>query len=195
MLFRSLKAVGKTPERVFATWRGIEVPKQPQPEHEVPTENVPWVYHVFGLFGKPDTMVLTEDDFFDYLIATSRLDLLLSTLVGRLMQSSLLFLGFRLDDWRFRVLFRMIINKQGRGTMKQLSHVGVQVNPDEQSIADVRRAKSYMESYFRGGESAPEISIYWGSPADFLKQLRKHLAGMSQEEVTVVKDEADEWLV
>jgi hypothetical protein len=188
-------AVGKTPERVFASWRGIDVPRQPQPEHEVPTEDVPWVYHVFGLFGRPDTMVLTEDDFFDYLIATSRLDLLLSTLVGRLMQSSLLFLGFRLDDWRFRVLFRMIINKQGRGTMKQLSHVGVQVNPDEESLADVQRAKSYMEGYFRGGEGAPEISIYWGSPADFLKQLRKHLAGMSREEVMVVKEEADEWLV
>ena len=194
MLFRSLKAAGKNPEAIFTSWRGIEVPKQPQPKGATPTPDKPWVYHVFGLFGKPDTMVLTEDDFFDYLIATSRLDLLLPTLVGRLMQSSLLFLGFRLDDWRFRVLFRMIVTRQGTETMKELSHVGVQVNPDEQSIADVERARKYMESYFQGGKDAPGISIYWGSSADFLRQLHKHLAETSEGETSVVKESGDDWL-
>lgn len=189
MLFRALMAVGKAPERIFASWRGIEVPKQPKPEHAAPTEKAPWVYHFFGRFGIPDTMVLTEDDFFDYLIATSRLDLLLPTLVGRLMQSSLLFLGFRLDDWRFRVLFRMIVNKQGTGTMSSLSHVGVQVNPDEQSIVDVQRARHYMESYFRGREGAPEISIYWGTSADFLKELHERLSDHEDEDVVVPDDD------
>jgi hypothetical protein len=156
---------------------------------------MPWVYHVFGLFGKPDTMVLTEDDFFDYLIATSRLDLLLPTLVGRMMQSSLLFLGFRLDDWRFRVLFRMIVTRQGTETLKALSHVGVQVNPDEQSFADVERARKYMESYFQGGQDAPDISIYWGSAAEFLKELNQRLAETQQEAPAVVAAGGnDDWL-
>jgi CHAT domain/SIR2-like domain len=193
MLYRSLQATGKNPERIFTAWRGVEVPKQPQPTQATPTEQVPWLYHIFGLFGYPDTMVLTEDDFFDYLITTSQLDLLPSTLVGRLMQSSLLFLGFRLDDWRFRVLFRMIINKQGTQTMKELSHVGVQVNPDEQSIADVERARSYMESYFRGGKTAPEISIYWGSPADFLKQLHDRLADFKDDDVVAPENYGKDW--
>ncbi|MGA2373163.1 MAG: CHAT domain-containing protein [Candidatus Korobacteraceae bacterium] len=81
LLFRSLKAASKSPEAIVTSWRGVEVPKQPQPKNAIPTADAPWVYHVFGLFGKPDTMVLTEDDFFDYLIATSRLDLLLPTLI------------------------------------------------------------------------------------------------------------------
>ncbi len=196
MLYRSLKATGKNPEAVFCSWRGKEVPKQPQPKALTPTPETPWVYHVFGLFGKPDTMVLTEDDFFDYLIATSRLDLLLPTLVGRLMQSSLLFLGFRLDDWRFRVLFRMIVTRQGIETMKELSHVGVQVNPDENSLADVERAMKYMESYFQEGKGgAPNISIYWGTAADFLKELRQRLAETSAEETAPVTQEGnDDWL-
>jgi hypothetical protein len=139
-------------------------------------------------------MVLTEDDFFDYLIASSRLDLLLPTLIGRLMQSSLLFLGFRLDDWRFRVLFRLIATCPGAETMKELSHVGVQVNPDEQSFADVERTRSYIESYFRGGKSAPEVSIYWGSCADFLRQLRVNLAESSKEEPTAASVRGDDWL-
>lgn len=197
MLFQSLKKAGRSPEAVFSSWRGqgVEVPKQPQPKIVTPEPATPWVYHLFGVYGKPDTLVLTEDDFFDYLIATSRLDLLLPTLVGRLMQSSLLFLGFRLDDWRFRVLFRLIVTRQGTETMKELSHVGVQVNPDEQSLADVERARKYMESYYQGGKSAPEISIYWGSAAEFLKELNQHLAQTREEEPAVIAQRGnDDWV-
>jgi hypothetical protein len=40
-------------------------------------------------------------------------------------------------------------------------------------VADVKRARDYMESYFGAANSdAPRISIYWGSATDFLKQLR-----------------------
>jgi CHAT domain/SIR2-like domain len=191
-LFHALKAGGREPEAVFAAWRGADVPKRPEPKSISPEPGTPWVYHVFGRYGKPDTMVLTEDDFFDYLIATSRLDLLLPALVRRLMQSSLLFLGFRLDDWRFRVLFRMIVTRPGTNTMMNLSHVGVQVNPDEHSLADVERARKYMESYFRGGKSAPEISIYWGTAAEFLQELNHHLAQMREEEPAAVVPTGDD---
>ncbi len=197
LLYRSLMAAGKKPEAVSCSWRGEEkVPQQPKPKTESPESETPWAYHIFGLFGKPDTMVLTEDDFFDYLIATSRLNLLLKELVGRLMQSSLLFLGFRLDDWRFRVLFRMIVTQQGIETMKALSHVGVQVNPDENSLADVERTMKYMESYFQEGKSgAPNISIYWGTAADFLKELGKRLLETRTEETApVIQEGNDDWL-
>ena len=196
-LFHSLKAAGFTPEAIFSSWRGAEVPKRPQPKNDKPEPEKPWVYHIFGLYGKlyADAMVLTEDDFFDYLIATSRLDLWPQTLMGRLMQSSLMFLGFRLDDWRFRVLFRMIVTRPGIETMKELSHVGVQVNPDEQGLADVKRARKYMESYFQGGKNAPKISIYWGSAAEFLNELNQHLAQIRQEEPAVVAQAApDDYL-
>jgi hypothetical protein len=194
MLLRVLKAEGKNPEAVFASWRGEEVPQKPQPRVTNPTPEDPWVYHVFGMFGKPNSMVLTEDDFFDYLIAASRLDLLLPTLVGQLMQSSLLFLGFRLDDWRFRVLFRMIVTRQGTRTLRDLAHVGVQVNPGEQNVADVNKTRKYIESYFQGGEDAPEISIYWGGPTDFLKQLKENLERTAGEAATpVALGGGDDW--
>jgi hypothetical protein len=194
MLLRVLKAQGKNPEPVFTSWRGEAVPQKPQPQTAKPTAESPWVYHVFGLFGKPDSMVLTEDDFLDYLIAATRLDLLLPALVGQLMQSSLLFLGFRLDDWRFRVLFRMIVTRQGTRTMRQLSHVGVQVNPGEQSVADVNRARKHLEKYFQGSDDAPEISIYWGSHADFLKKLKEQMAETAGEDAApVAQGGGDDW--
>jgi hypothetical protein len=194
MLLRSLKAAGKDPEAVVASWRGVNVPKRPHPKFEEPTPQKPWVYHIFGRFGMPDSLVLTEDDFFDYLIATSRLDLLPPRLTGPLMQSSLLFLGFRLDDWRFRVLFRMIVTRSGTETMKNLSHVGVQVNPDEHDLADVERARRYMERYFRGKDTPAEISIYWGSVTEFLNELRQHLAEMGPETVVAARAGQDDWL-
>ena len=193
-LMRSLKAAGKGPEAVVASWRGVEVPKRPQPKFEAPTPEKPWVYHIFGRFGMADSLVLTEDDFFDYLIASSRLDLLPPRLTGPLMQSSLLFLGFRLDDWRFRVLFRMIVTRPGTETMKNLSHVGVQVNPDEHDLADVERARKYMERYFRGKDTPAEISIYWGSVSEFLKELKQHLAETSTEAVQAAHAAQDDWL-
>ena len=33
----------------------------------------PWTYHMFGSFADPEMMLLTEDDFFDYLIASKNL--------------------------------------------------------------------------------------------------------------------------
>lgn len=194
MLLRTLRAEGKHPEPVFTTWRGEEVPHRPEPKNAKPTPESPWVYHVFGLFGKPDSLVLTEDDFFDYLIAEARLDLLLPALVGQLMQSSLLFLGFRLDDWRFRALFRMIVTRQGTRTLRDLSHVGVQVNPSEWSVTDAGKARRYIESYFHGGDGTPEISIYWGTPRDFLKQLQENLAQThDQPTVPAAQGASDEW--
>ena len=193
MMLRALRAEGKDPEPVFTTWRGEEVPRRPEPKTAKPTPEKPWVYHVFGMFGKPDSLVLTEDDFFDYLIAEARLDLLLPALVGQLMQSSLLFLGFQLDDWRFRALFRMIVTRQGTRTLRDLSHVGVQVNPSEWSVTDAHKARRYIESYFHGGGGAPDISIYWGSPRDFLTELREQLAQAGEEQTVAAQGAGDEW--
>jgi hypothetical protein len=181
MLFRSLKAAGKNPEAVFGDWRrtGDKVPKEPEPANITPSPDAPWVYQVFGAFGKRETLVLTEDDFLDYLIATSTDKLMPRKIRGSLLQSSLLFLGFRLDDIRFRVLFRLIMTMQGTETLRNYSHVGVQINPDEHSLADVERAVKYIESYFQDGKGgAPPISIYWGTAADFLRELRKRLSEM-----------------
>jgi CHAT domain/SIR2-like domain len=175
MLFSVLKAQGRNPETVFIPWRGSGTPQKPQPSSPVPSSDAPWVYHAFGLFDQSDDMVLTEDDFFDYLIVTSRLQLQPDALTGKINRSSLLFLGFRLDDWRFRVLFRMIATSEGAAAMQRLTHIGVQINPGEQEVADVNKAQKYLQSYFATCGFSPKFSVYWGSPADFLKDLQAQL--------------------
>ena len=59
--------------------------------------------------------MLTEDDYFDYLIGSTRnAELRPSVVKAALARSSLLFLGFRLEEWDFRVLFRSILAQGNR---------------------------------------------------------------------------------
>jgi hypothetical protein len=195
MLFKSLKAAGKNPEVLYCAWRPTETNHPTEPQSKVaPTPQTPVVYHVFGVFKEMNSLVLTEDDFFDYLIATSTYKLMPKMVRGSLMESSLLFLGFRLDDWTFRVLFRLIMTQEGSAELRQYSHVGVQVNPEDHTLADIERARKYLESYFASdrspGRSEPTIDIYWGSAADFLKELRKRLEETRKEDVAPVTQEA-----
>jgi len=192
LLYKSLQAAGRQPNLLACNWRPTEEnhPREPHFEGK-PSAEKPIVYHVFGVFGQPDSLVLTEDDFFDYLIATSAYKLMPTVVRGSLTESSLLFLGFPLDGWTFRVLFRLIMTLEGCAKLKQFSHVGVQVDPDAHSQADVERARRYLQTYFgadRGaghGRGEPRIDIYWGSAADFLKELQSQLASTKDEEVSL----------
>ena len=90
---------------------------------------------------------------------------------GKLVQNSLLFLGFSLNDWKFRVLFRLIMAFAGRKEIERQHHVGVQIDPEDHSIEDVERSKKYLAKYF----GSANVNIYWGSSADFLAELREQL--------------------
>ena len=78
-----------------------------------------------------------------------------------------MFLGFRLDEWDFRVLFRSIVNQEGdrRG---EHTHVAVQIDPEEGRTMEPERARRYLERYFQSSN----ITIYWGSTESFIKELR-----------------------
>jgi hypothetical protein len=201
LLFKSLKAAGREPSLLFSSWRpsADSHPTEPRPAAE-PSRERPVVYQVFGVFGKPESLVLTEDDFFDFLIATATYKLIPTVVRGSLTESSLLFLGFRLDSWTFRVLFRLIMTLEGAADLKQFSHVGVQIDPEENSRADAERARRYLESYFgadRGagsGRGEPRIDLYWGTAADFLAELARQLAAQPDEAAPAAQGgDADGW--
>ncbi len=162
----------KPPANVAEQWRNAIIkPLTDTPARPLPKEN-PLIYYVYGKIRYKETWVLTEDDFFDYLIRNSSYPLMPRIIADKLVAGSLLFLGFPLDDWKFRVLFRMIMSKDGKGLLKKFYHIGVQVDPEEHTQQEANRIRSFLEKYF--GDAA-NINIYWGSGADFLKSLRDHL--------------------
>jgi CHAT domain-containing protein/SIR2-like protein len=170
LLATTLKATGREPRVALCPWNEY-VEQSLADDATEPSAEQPLVYHLFGRFDEPDSLVLTEDDYFDYLIGvTSNKDLIPEAVRRALADTALLFLGFHMDDWSFRVLFRSIMRQEGGGRRRKYAHVAVQIDPEEGRFLQPERARRYLESYFQ----TDDIRIYWGSVEDFVRDLLAH---------------------
>jgi hypothetical protein len=173
LLPSALVLQGKRPQVELCRWS--EDGEWPRSVYEVlpdyrPDVRHPLVYHLFGNLGYPDTVALTLDDYEDFLIGvTSNRDLIPTVVRRAFSDTALLFLGFRLDQRDFRVLFRSIMHQEGRSRRRRYSHVAVQIDPEEGATLEPERARRYMQEYFGGAD----ISIYWGSVESFLRELQR----------------------
>jgi len=144
--------------------------------HADPHPDKPYVYYPFGNISREDSWVLTEDNYFDYLINMSTHNMMPDVIAKAVTSRCLLFMGFGLDDWKLRVLLRIILSKQGSSQLDQFNHVGVQLQPEDYSVADIERFQDYLEKYF--GDKKIRIGIYWGSGVEFLRDLAFQLERM-----------------
>ena len=137
-----------------------------------PTIMAPLVYHMFGRLEEPRSLVLTQDDYFDWLTAWTETrnikEIVPTRVLNAFAANSLLFLGYYLDDWDFRVVFQSI--KAFALQPPNNQHIGVQVRPRGQ-IVEREAAQRYLDSYFDGDK----ISIFWMSTASFAEMLRDRL--------------------
>jgi hypothetical protein len=169
LLDNALHQAGRKPQVAVCEWND-----RMQPYHSAfepayrPSKEQPAIYQLFGRLQDPDSLVITEDDYFDYLIGvTSNKDLIPPLVRRALADTALMFLGFRMDEWSFRVLFRSIMNQSGGSRRSRYAHVAVQIDPEEGRITEVDAARRFFETYFHSSE----ITIYWGSVDDFLREL------------------------
>ncbi len=172
LLAEALKEAGKDPQVVICPWNErffAESVYDKEPGYR-PTAERPLVYHLYGQFSVPESMVLTEDNYFEYLIGvTKNKDLIPAVVRNAMVNTALMFLGFQWDDWSFRVLFRSVMGLQGGvGRQSLYSHVAVQVEPDDANNLDPKRARDFLKDYF---DSSSKIGIYWGQSYDFLREL------------------------
>ncbi len=171
LLLDALREAKKTPELGICPWsqrvddRDSIFKRDPDFR---PTVDRPLVYYLFGRLDDPRSLVLTEDDYFDYLIGVTRNNELVPEVVrSALVNTALLFLGFRLDDWDFRVLFRSLMDQGGKALRDEYTHVAVQIEPEEGRNLDPEGARRFLMRYF----SVEEINIYWGNVDDFARDL------------------------
>ncbi|RRR72993.1 MAG: CHAT domain-containing protein [Candidatus Viridilinea halotolerans] len=177
LLEAALWAQGREPQVALCPWNDY-IEQRLESYDDEPTEQRPLVYHLFGTLDEPESLVLTEDDYFDFLIGVTRHNHLIPHAVRMaLADSALLFLGFALDDWNFRVLFRSLMRQEGRSRRSRYAHVGVQITPDEGRITAPEQARHYLESYFQGAD----ISIYWGSSEEFVRELREQMQRLQEQ--------------
>lgn len=176
LLERALKAKDRAPQLVLSRWRYNQMPTaEAGAQTREPSTRAPIVYHAFGVFGKDtdDTLVLAEDDYFDYLLKAAVDKLIPDDVATALVDNSLLFIGFRLTDWTFRVLFRLLRSLSGIARSANYPHVAVQFDPELQTMKDVDGARAYLQKYL---QDEAKIEIFWGTAEDFLTALRDALA-------------------
>jgi hypothetical protein len=140
----------------------------------LPTRDKPLVFHLFGTLEEPESIVLTEDDYFDYLIhiAKDANNTAIPSLVRTAYsQNALMVLGFDLDEWCFRALYRTIRSELGHGDQGGALSAAVQLNPEEDRHLRPTEALQYLEKMF-GTEN---LNLSWAQPAEFLRQVWQRL--------------------
>lgn len=163
-MLTALKGASKEPRRELCRWNrspSLQAEKAVLTPAFVPTPANPVVFHLHGHVSVPESIVLTEDDYLDFLVAVSGEPKLLPHQIKKaLAGASLLFVGYRLADWDFRVLHRGLV-MAGEQSLRRLS-VTVQLRPNDP-------AREYLEEYF----SAMNVRVYWGTASDFASELRR----------------------
>jgi hypothetical protein len=110
LLLRALKESGKSPLHQRYNMRGD---KRDNPEFMLSgSHNAPVVYHLFGDADEPASLILSENDLLDFLIAlVSERPPLPNSLRYALKRNgqSFLFVGFGIKQWYLRVLIKVLV--------------------------------------------------------------------------------------
>ncbi len=168
----ALSAQGKNPTREVCRWNDMldYLPSRfdEDPDYE-PTPEEPLVYHLFGNDEEMDSLVLTEYHHFDFLrqIAAEP-ERIHPYIRAALSNTSLMFLGYSMDDWGFRVIMHGLVRHGQR--RRKFKHVGVQLEPkDMDNEADLEAAREYLKESFQ----VENINVYLGSVQQFIAELRE----------------------
>lgn len=170
---RALENAGKSPVRDYCRWNEYLQNFQTDSQWSDPKPASPVVYHLHGYNELPDSLVLTEDDYLDFLVnLTQKEDLIPPRIQQAMAGSALLFLGYALTDWDFRVVFRWLQNYLGRNIAPK--HVSVQLVPDQNSLSEEEQesSRAYLNKYF----DKMNISVYWGTCREFVRELKQRWA-------------------
>ncbi len=154
-----------------------------------PSRKSPVVFHVHGGVGLHDnrSIVVTEDDYLDFLVNISK-DLAQNPKVAgqpamlplairaAIKSSTLLFVGYSLADIDFRVVLRGLV-----GSLEpshRVLNVAVQIAPNnpQRSLEELEQVQTHLQQYF---EWTLNIQIYWADAREFARELRTRLGKTS----------------
>jgi len=82
----------------------------------------------------------------------------------------LMFLGYSLLDWSFRVIFRWLVLSL-RQTQRRLK-IAVQLSRFADEAAN-ERAQTYLREYFH---HVFDVTIFWGDAQQFISEVQRHVS-------------------
>ena len=179
-MVRALESRNRDPQQELCRWNKVvqDYPSifEEEPGFD-PTDQRPVVFHLHGHVEVPASLVLTEDDYLDFLVNISKYQDLIPPRIQRAFrETSLLFLGYRLADWNFRVLFRSLVGYLEKSVSQV--HVSVQLVPGGAEVSDEQKkeARDYLDQYFE----KLNIRVYWGTCREFASELRRQWEAFSR---------------
>lgn len=167
LLTRALIAQKKHPRREPCRWnRYVKKHRSTfdQAGGFVPDADNPVVFHLHGQHDIAESLVLTEDDYLDFLVTISRgarprQSVLPARIEEALTGASLLFIGYRLTDINFRVMFRALVCSL-EDSLRRIN-VSVQLAPE--GPGQERYLQKYFESF--------HVRVLWETADEFARQL------------------------
>ncbi len=168
----ALRAAGKQPCSEICYWRDeleFDVPSvfEENPDYK-PTEKTPLVYHLHGREAHPSSMVLSEDDYLDFLVIVSQDEDRITPRVNQALADSLLILlGYELKGWDFRVLLRGLI--KAKPVVRRPKSLSIQLLPEADRVERTESIQAYLQEYFKENK----FDIYWGDFENFTRDLKE----------------------
>lgn len=175
---QALRRVRKKPVTRLCPWYlGADDDQATQfPDGYTPSVEEPLVYHLHGSFEHPPSMVLTEEDYLEFLITLAKdrgmgsNRVVPTQVLPAMTRRPLLFLGYSLRDWSFRTLFRGLHSTLSE--VQRRRHVSIQLAPLRGGdMATRRRAEDYLRAYY----DQLRISVHWDTVDRFCIELAKRL--------------------
>lgn len=164
LMLKALQApyLPREPFRTTCRWNSFIAAEG---ETKPPAIATPRIFHLHGCAGDPNSLVLTEDDYLDFLEEMIRKpDLMPNAIQNIIRNSTVLFIGYRLADWNFRILFRQLANYN-------VASVAVFPPPAENDPTK-EKVQSYLDKYF----GALNVKICWATGSAFTKELLKRFS-------------------
>ncbi len=165
----ALRRAGKRPRTEVCRWRKDlqdSIASIIDDDYD-PSAHEPLVYHLLGLDRYADSLVLTEDDYLEYLVNISQaknndaIDVI-PALVRAALSDELVVLGFSLDSWAFRVLYAGLIKpNSARKEDRGVCNILLPDNPAE---------RSYLEDYM---QREAKFEVFWGNMQEYAQGLRQ----------------------
>jgi hypothetical protein len=181
LLMHALRNRRKTPQALLCPWQPSLDEQAEKTYQYQPTPENPAVYYLHGRADEPTSIVITEDDYLDFIVWVAQrwkeqadVSYIAPIVKNALASNTLLFIGYSQNDWTFRVLMRCI---RQTGANRGARHVAVQLSPlgDDATEEDQEKVAEYIASYLAGQRNNP-VTLYWGKADAFLKDLQKRLA-------------------
>ena len=165
---RALESRNRDAKREICRWNSLTKSEPSKfDEGYKPTVANPVVFHLHGHTGRPESIVLTEDDYFDFLVNVSRDQMVIPERIQQaLTETSVLFIGYGLADWNFRVLLQGLSRFMEKGLAR--GHMAIMLPPSSDSEAQRQKAQTYLSNYYQN----IDVKICWATARDFCTELR-----------------------